>query len=246
MAGGAAPGGRGGGDRARGRAELGHLPAQHHGSQRARAPPARRSRSPAAEVLGGALSAVALAGFVDEIQNGPRVLRRAVGASRRPSTSSPGSATPRPRTLVVLAHHDAAQTGFMFDQTAVAAFHERFPQVIPNIKTQPPQWWGALAGPVAGIAAALSGRRAPARAGIAIGARQRRRPGRRGGSRWSRAPTTTSRRSAASSLSPRCSATARSRTASVAGLGGRRGDAPGRDPRVHGEAPLELPGSPSS
>jgi Zn-dependent M28 family amino/carboxypeptidase len=70
----------------------------------------------------------------------------------------------------VLAHHDAAQTGFMFDQTAVASFHERFPEVIPHIKTQPPQWWGALAGPVAGIAAALTGRRPLARAGVAIGA----------------------------------------------------------------------------
>ena len=121
-------------------------------------------------VLGGALSAVALAGFVDEIQNGPRVLRRAIRRERTTvnlvaRVGDPGA----PRTLVVLAHHDAAQTGFMFDQTAVAAFHDRFPQVIPNIKTQPPQWWGALAGPVAGIVAALSGRRGPARAGIAVG-----------------------------------------------------------------------------
>ncbi len=121
-------------------------------------------------VLGGTLSAVALAGFIDEIQNGPRVLRRAI---RREQTTvnlvarlgDPGA----PRTLVVLAHHDAAQTGFMFDQTAVAAFHERFPQVIPNIKTQPPQWWGALAGPLAGLVAALSDRRGPAKAGVFLG-----------------------------------------------------------------------------
>jgi Peptidase family M28 len=121
-------------------------------------------------VLGGALSAVALAGLVDEIQNGPRLFRRAVRRERKTVNvlarlGDPGA----PRTLVVLAHHDAAQTGFMFDQTAVAAFHERFPEVIPNIKTQPPQWWGALAGPIAGILAALTGRRGPARAGVALG-----------------------------------------------------------------------------
>ena len=121
--------------------------------------------------LGGALSALALAGFVDEIQNGPRIFRRAVREERTTVNVVARAGDPQAaRTLVVLAHHDAAQTGFMFDQTAVAAFHDRFPEVIPNIKTQPPQWWGALAGPVAGIAAALSGRRGPARAGVAIGA----------------------------------------------------------------------------
>ena len=57
----------------------------------------------------------------------------------------------------------------MFDQTAVAAFHEHFPQVIPNIKTQPPQWWGALAGPALGVLAALTGRRGAAKAAIALG-----------------------------------------------------------------------------
>ena len=121
--------------------------------------------------LGGLLSALALAGFVDEIQNGPRVLRRALRKERQTVNvvgrlGDPGAS----RTLVVLAHHDAAQTGFMFDQTAVAAFHERFPEVIPNIKTQPPQWWGALAGPIAGIAAAVTGRRGPARAAVGLGA----------------------------------------------------------------------------
>ncbi len=122
-------------------------------------------------LLGGTLSALALAGLVDEIQNGPRVVRRAVRRERKTVNvvARLGEAD-APRTLVVLAHHDAAQTGFMFDQTAVAAFHKRFPQVIPNIKTQPPQWWGALAGPAAGVLAALSGRRGPARAGIALGA----------------------------------------------------------------------------
>jgi Peptidase family M28 len=121
--------------------------------------------------LGGLVSALALTGFVDEIQNGPRVLRRAVRKERRTLNVVARLGDPEAsRTLVVLAHHDAAQTGFMFDQTAVAAFHERFPQVIPHIKTQPPQWWGALAGPVAGIAAALTGRRALAKAGIVIGA----------------------------------------------------------------------------
>ena len=121
--------------------------------------------------LGGALSAVALGGLVDEIQNGPRIVRRAVRREQRTVNVVGRLGDPdAPRTLVAVAHHDAAQTGFMFDQTAVAAFHQRFPRVIPQIKTQPPQWWGALAGPAAGFLAALTGRRRAAKAGVVLGA----------------------------------------------------------------------------
>lgn len=122
-------------------------------------------------LVGGALSTGALLGILDEINNGPRVLRPLVRRERRTVNvvARLGDELAR-RNLVVLAHHDAAQTGFLFDQTAVAAFHERFPEVIPRIKTQPPQWWGVLFGPLAGIVAALSGRRAPARAGALFGA----------------------------------------------------------------------------
>src|SRR5688572_20383837 len=89
-------------------------------------------------VLGGALAGVALGGLIDEIHNGPRFVRRTFRKRRTTVNvvARHGDRDAR-RTLVVLAHHDAAQTGFLFDQTAVAAFHERFPNVIPNIKTQP-------------------------------------------------------------------------------------------------------------
>ncbi len=121
--------------------------------------------------LGGVASGIALAGLLDEIQNGPRIVRRAVRREQRTVNVVGRIGDPQAaRTLVVLAHHDAAQTGVMFDQTAAKAFHERFPTVIPRIKTQPPQWWGALAGPVAGIAAAVTGRRGPAVAGTVLGA----------------------------------------------------------------------------
>jgi Zn-dependent M28 family amino/carboxypeptidase len=73
------------------------------------------------------------------------------------------------RTLVLLAHHDAAQTGFIFDQTAIRSFHERFPTVIPNIKTQPPQWWGGFVSTALTVLGGLTGRRGPATAGAAIG-----------------------------------------------------------------------------
>ena len=122
-------------------------------------------------VLGGALSGAALLGMLDEVNNGPRLVRTALRRERRTVNVVAKLGDPdAPRTLVILGHHDAAQTGFMFDQTAVAAFHARFPSVIPRSKTQPPQWWGALFGPLAGVAAAVSGRRAAARTAAVFGA----------------------------------------------------------------------------
>ena len=124
----------------------------------------------------GALAAgAAIAGIVDEAQNGPRLLRRLL--RRRRTTVNvlarigfDGQA-PEPRgTLVVIAHHDAPQTGILFDQTLQRRLYERAPQILEATKTPPPQWWVGLAGPLATIAAAAGLRRGLARAGLAVGA----------------------------------------------------------------------------
>ena len=75
-----------------------------------------------------------------------------------------------PATLVVLAHHDAPQTGALFDQTLQRRLHERAPGLLERFKTPLPQWWIGLAGPLATFAGALTARRRFARAGLAIGA----------------------------------------------------------------------------
>ena len=119
--------------------------------------------------LGATGSLKAGLGLFDEVLNGPRFFRRAMRTEKTTVNVVAKAGDPEaPHTLVVLAHHDAAQTGFLFDQTAVRAFHERFPTVIPNIKTQPPQWWGAFAGPILGLMAALTGRRGLAKAALAM------------------------------------------------------------------------------
>ena len=117
--------------------------------------------------LGAMGSAKAGLGLFDEVLNGPRIFRRAMREEKTTVNVLAKAGDPEAaHTLVVLAHHDAAQTGFLFDQTAVSAFHERFPTVIPKIKTQPPQWWGAFAGPLLGLAGALTGRRGLAKAAL--------------------------------------------------------------------------------
>jgi Peptidase family M28 len=121
----------------------------------------------------GALLAIGtLAGIVDEAQNGPRLVRRLV--RRRRTTvnlvARAGDRDAKAGTLVVLAHHDAPQTGILFDQTLQRRIYERAPRLIERSKTSPPQWWLGLAGPLATISAALRGRPAPSYVGMLLGA----------------------------------------------------------------------------
>ncbi len=118
---------------------------------------------------GALLAAGTLAGIVDEAQNGPRILRRLVRRRRR-TVNLVARAGSGDGTLVVLAHHDAPQTGVIFDQTLQRRIHELAPQLLERVKTPPPQWWVGLAGPLCTIAAAIARRSRLARLGIAIGA----------------------------------------------------------------------------
>jgi peptidase M28-like protein len=135
---------------------------------------------------GGLLALASFAGIVDEAQNGPRILRRLVRRRRttvnliaragEADADGQDAETPHGRpadeigTLVVLAHHDAPQTGVIFDQTLQRRVYELAPQVIERFKTPLPQWWIGLAGPLSTVAAATANRRGLARAGLLIGA----------------------------------------------------------------------------
>jgi hypothetical protein len=128
---------------------------------------ARRGRRPAALV--GAAAALAIA---DDISNGPRLARRATtGAGRGAKTTwnvvaeigDPAA----PRTLVLLAHHDAAPTGVVFDDRVQRAFGERFPGLLERIDTSLPQWWPVVGSPAAVAAGALLRRRGLVGLGVA-------------------------------------------------------------------------------
>jgi hypothetical protein len=119
---------------------------------------------------GGLLALATFAGIVDEAHNGPRVLRRLV--RRRKTTvnvvARAGDADAA-TTLVVIAHHDAPQTGMLFDQTLQRRLHERAPSLLARFKTPLPQWWFGLSGPLSSVLASLTGRRKLARGGLAMG-----------------------------------------------------------------------------
>ncbi|HEX3518048.1 MAG TPA: M28 family peptidase [Solirubrobacteraceae bacterium] len=124
---------------------------------------------------GGLLAAAGIAAIVDEAQNGPRLLRRLVRTRRTTvnliarSHGEGASGEERSGTVVVLAHHDAPQTGLLFDQTLQRKLHERVPQLIERARTPLPQWWIGLAGPLLTITAAVTRRPGPGRAALAVG-----------------------------------------------------------------------------
>ena len=118
----------------------------------------RRSRL--ARAAAGTAAAAAGTLIADDISNGRRPWRRAVMEEKTThnvvAEIGDGGAE---RTLVVMAHHDAARSGQVFDPRGQAYLAERIPGVIERFDTSVPQWWGLLMGPAAVAAGALSGRR---------------------------------------------------------------------------------------
>jgi len=122
----------------------------------------RRARKPAA--LRGASVAAAIA---DDASNGPRLVRRATTTPRTTWNVVGQAGDPSAqRTLVVMAHHDAAPTGVVFDSRLQRAFGERFPGLLERIDTSLPQWWPVVGSPALAAAGAVSGRRGYAVAGL--------------------------------------------------------------------------------
>jgi hypothetical protein len=122
----------------------------------------RRTRR--AGLLGGVLAAGLIA---DDVSNGLRPFRRAVAARKTTwnVVAEAGDAAAE-RTLVVLAHHDAAPTGRIFDQGVQRWFGETFPGIVERMDTSFPLWWPVVGSPVLVALGAASGRRGLAATGL--------------------------------------------------------------------------------
>lgn len=124
----------------------------------------RRGRS-----LGAATIALAAAALIaDDAANGRRWWRRLVTRPKR-TTNVLAEVGPAdaPHTLVVLAHHDAAPTGVIFDQRPQQWLARRFPALIDASDTSFPLWWPVLAAPLLVAVGAAAGLRPVLRAGVA-------------------------------------------------------------------------------
>ncbi|MHB8692728.1 MAG: M28 family metallopeptidase [Solirubrobacteraceae bacterium] len=126
---------------------------------------------PATRWLGALAAALAGAAIADDISNGPRLYRRI--RSRPSATQNVVAYAGDPdaeRTLVVLAHHDAAPTGAIFDDRVQAWFGERFPGLLERIDTSLPLWWAVLSGPALVALGAARSSRKLSLAGITVSA----------------------------------------------------------------------------
>jgi acetylornithine deacetylase/succinyl-diaminopimelate desuccinylase-like protein len=88
------------------------------------------------------VAALALAGLIDEIDCGSYRFRNALGRRRTAVNVVAEHGDPSAAdTLVVMAHHDAAQSGLVFHPGPQRWIAKRFPKVIEANDTAAPMWW---------------------------------------------------------------------------------------------------------
>jgi hypothetical protein len=139
---------------------LGAVSALVAGSARGRSRLGRRLLG----VVGGAVAAYGIADYI----TGTRLLcrrtmmRTGTAANVVAQTGDPDA----DRTLVVLAHHDAAPSGVVFDQRVSRWVAERHPDVVEAMTSNPPLWWPVVAGPAMVSAGSLLGSAWLRRAGL--------------------------------------------------------------------------------
>jgi Peptidase family M28 len=93
-----------------------------------------------------ALAALALLG--DDLDHRRRLFRRLALPRRTTWNVTAEAGDPSaPRTVVVVAHHDAAHGGAIFDTRLIEAFARRFPERFARVTRWPPVMWGVVLGP---------------------------------------------------------------------------------------------------
>jgi hypothetical protein len=121
--------------------------------------------------LAALLAATGAAAAADDITAGPRHLRRAL--PKRETVNVWGTLGPDDarHTVIVVAHHDAAHSGLVFEPDLPRAILRRLPRgLLARANTTPPTMWGAVAGPTLAALGALTGRRRLRTAGALLSA----------------------------------------------------------------------------
>jgi hypothetical protein len=119
-------------------------------------------------VLGAALGALGAAGIADDFPPGQRRLRRPLPTRTTYNVICELGAPDAERTVVIVAHHDAAHSGLIF--------HPALPEIanrlglIEGQDTSPPLMAPVVGGPILAALGALTGRRLLSRLGVLFGA----------------------------------------------------------------------------
>jgi hypothetical protein len=121
--------------------------------------------------LGGILGAVAFAGLWQDLTGAPRrTLRRFLRRGRSTNVVASFGPEDAEHTIVVHAHHDAARTSFIFDDTVTRFVVEKLPWVMNGRDRWPPLMGLVIAGPAAVAISSLTGGRRTAAVGTAFAA----------------------------------------------------------------------------
>lgn len=96
---------------------------------------------------GTALATVAAIGLADDLALGRRWFRHLVAKRRTWNVVGEVSGDSYGHTIVLVAHHDAAHSGFIFDPSGAEWLAERAPWLIEKINTDLPVFWPVVGGP---------------------------------------------------------------------------------------------------
>ena len=103
--------------------------------------------------------AAAAAGIVDDVSAGPHVVRRLLPTRTTYNVVAEAGPEDAERTLVFLAHHDAAHGGFIFWDKLATAPMDAFPDTLGQQETSPPIMQLVAAGPALVALGGLPGSR---------------------------------------------------------------------------------------
>ncbi|MGB2939380.1 MAG: M28 family peptidase [Candidatus Dormiibacterota bacterium] len=118
-------------------------------------------------VLGGAAAAV---GIADDIAAGPHWFRRAFLPYKPTWNVVAEAGDPEAeRTLVILAHHDAAHSGLIFHPGIAEGLAKRFPERVERTNTSLPFWYPVVGAPAIVAVGALLRSRVITRIGVGLG-----------------------------------------------------------------------------
>lgn len=123
-----------------------------------------RGRSAAAAILGAAASWAA----ADELPPRRRRLRSMLPQRDATNVLATVGTSEARRTIVLVAHHDAAHTGLIFNPGIPRAIARAYPRSFEIANTSPPLIWPAVLGPALAAAGVATGRQRAAAAGAAI------------------------------------------------------------------------------
>jgi hypothetical protein len=119
--------------------------------------------------VGGLLAGSAVAGIWQDLTGGRRrTLRRVLKRQLTTNVVAEFGAQDAAHTLVVHAHHDAARTSFIFDQTVAKFMVEKLPGVMARTDRWPPLMALVIGGPAAVAVSALTNGRRTAVVGAAM------------------------------------------------------------------------------